>query len=681
MNNTSSSYYSTSPTSSSLPHTPTEPIPRQRAKSAHNDKHSPSAPPTWDQSLYPRSQAYAAAFALRQSHLRDAARSITDLRVDTHSAAYSRPASRGAGRIQSRSASPIRSLSRADSDSSAGHSAAGHYYPTPNGYVSGPGSASVATFGHPGAHTPAGSRPPSRPTTPRLATSTAAALLYDQQTYSHAGPPTPRSRIPTRPRAYSASAVDVHGNRQETLTDSPVPPVPPISLHRSPTSPSSFSDQSHAYDHPRQSFPSVPPSPSSMSLSTHAPDPPHRLLDHGLHGSSPPAPSGIPVLKSRAKSTARSPSPDLPSSPDALNEPPPFRVDLDAALAEIEDELEVRAIQKFASARPNPSTPKARGPRTSVTPRTTPAAVKNTPGSAQRNRKSTGPTRNGGSPRTPAARTPTAKDKPSPVLNGTPNGSVNTRKRNGSLNGTASPAVRPRKTSAATKTTQQRVRAATISPSSSMSGSSPRLGVAAHFVPPETGFTPPKGADWDDVVLPTVAKKLGIAVVNSSSSDEAPSEDDLAVEWDKDGTPIRWEKRTATVSSGRPGLSTTDFTANSRSGSGGAHTGTDDFNMSYGLDQYDPQQRHARSSGQATSRPQSTQFTASRPAPPVPSAPIPMQPLGSSRTGAGAADAGGTLGHKEPAKESSKESKRGKRKGPRGGDGDEVKAGCGCVLM
>jgi len=88
-------------------------------------------------------------------------------------------------------------------------------------------------------------------------------------------------------------------------------------------------------------------------------------------------------------------------------------------------------------------------------------------------------------------------------------------------------------------------------------------------VPPETGFTPPKGADWDDVVLPAVAKKLGITVAGggavsprreTGSGDEAPSgDDDLAVEWDKDGTPIRWEKRTYTSS--RVNLSTADMSA------------------------------------------------------------------------------------------------------------------------
>ncbi|WWD09405.1 hypothetical protein V865_007528 [Kwoniella europaea PYCC6329] len=84
------------------------------------------------------------------------------------------------------------------------------------------------------------------------------------------------------------------------------------------------------------------------------------------------------------------------------------------------------------------------------------------------------------------------------------------------------------------------------SPSMSMNGTPPnaRLGVAAHFIPPESSYTPPKGTDWDDVVLPTVAKKLGI---NESEREGGGGvvvgEEDLAVEWDKDGTPIRWVKR------------------------------------------------------------------------------------------------------------------------------------------
>ncbi|KAK8865939.1 hypothetical protein IAR55_001088 [Kwoniella newhampshirensis] len=79
------------------------------------------------------------------------------------------------------------------------------------------------------------------------------------------------------------------------------------------------------------------------------------------------------------------------------------------------------------------------------------------------------------------------------------------------------------------------------------SGGTPnsRLGVAAHFIPPESSYTPPKGADWDEVVLPTVAKKLGIGegAGNGGSRGIEDEEDLLAVEWDRDGTPIRWVKR------------------------------------------------------------------------------------------------------------------------------------------
>lgn len=74
----------------------------------------------------------------------------------------------------------------------------------------------------------------------------------------------------------------------------------------------------------------------------------------------------------------------------------------------------------------------------------------------------------------------------------------------------------------------------------SSSPSSSRLGVAAHFVPPENTYTPPKNANWDEVVLPTVAKKLGMVESDKSRQGD---DGDLAIEWDKDGTPIKWAKR------------------------------------------------------------------------------------------------------------------------------------------
>lgn len=121
-----------------------------------------------------------------------------------------------------------------------------------------------------------------------------------------------------------------------------------------------------------------------------------------------------------------------------------------------------------------------------------------------------------------------------------------------------------------------------------------KLGIAAHFVPPETTFTPPKGADWDDVVLPTVARKTGITVSQnghslerghnyshsasyslgsySLGSTQQPHEEDLlAVEWDKDGAPIRWERQRT-----REGLSEDDFAAN-RAAAGAMQWGVDDF--------------------------------------------------------------------------------------------------------
>lgn len=71
------------------------------------------------------------------------------------------------------------------------------------------------------------------------------------------------------------------------------------------------------------------------------------------------------------------------------------------------------------------------------------------------------------------------------------------------------------------------------------SASSSRLGVAAHFVPPENTWTPPKGANWDDVVIPAVAKTQGKNKMERAAGEEG----DLAVEWDKDGVPIKWVKR------------------------------------------------------------------------------------------------------------------------------------------
>lgn len=74
--------------------------------------------------------------------------------------------------------------------------------------------------------------------------------------------------------------------------------------------------------------------------------------------------------------------------------------------------------------------------------------------------------------------------------------------------------------------------------------SSSRFGVAAHLIPPESTCKPPEGANWDEVVLPTVAKKLGIREArNIDKVDSEPDAEDLAVEWDKNGTPIKWVKK------------------------------------------------------------------------------------------------------------------------------------------
>jgi hypothetical protein len=79
-----------------------------------------------------------------------------------------------------------------------------------------------------------------------------------------------------------------------------------------------------------------------------------------------------------------------------------------------------------------------------------------------------------------------------------------------------------------------------------------RLGIAAHLVPPESTYTPPKGQAWDEVVLPTVAKKLGLG--DSPSQQGWVEEDgDLAVEWDKSGTPVKWIKKETVSRLGGPG--------------------------------------------------------------------------------------------------------------------------------
>lgn len=83
------------------------------------------------------------------------------------------------------------------------------------------------------------------------------------------------------------------------------------------------------------------------------------------------------------------------------------------------------------------------------------------------------------------------------------------------------------------------------STSTSTSAPSSRInGVAAHLVPPESSFTPPKNANWDDVVIPAVAKKMALNSSTSSAhrGEEAEHDDELAVEWDTEGRPIKWAK-------------------------------------------------------------------------------------------------------------------------------------------
>lgn len=82
--------------------------------------------------------------------------------------------------------------------------------------------------------------------------------------------------------------------------------------------------------------------------------------------------------------------------------------------------------------------------------------------------------------------------------------------------------------------------------------SNSRLGIAAHLVPPESTYTPPKGQAWDEVVLPTVAKKLGLGD-GPSPQGWVEGDGDLAVEWDKSGTPVKWIKKETVSRLGGPG--------------------------------------------------------------------------------------------------------------------------------
>ncbi|EJT46840.1 hypothetical protein A1Q1_04441 [Trichosporon asahii var. asahii CBS 2479] len=363
----------------------------------------------------------------------------------------------------------------------------------------------------------------------------------------------PKSRIPTRPRAYSAPALD-----SEILTDENAPPLPNMSMTES-----------------------------------------YRLgsLANGTAGS----PSHIPVLKSRIRTTslARVPSPDLPELTDRLADvSPPFRVDLDAALAEIEDELEARANERFRKAQPAPSTPSptlstspnpgARTPQGSGTKGSTTARTRTTSTRRQANGGSTGSISKANgtvtprTPRTPNQQRTTAGVSRASSVGASPaehtprdrrisanGGTLNGRKRFGSdatPNSVKNCGKIPRpRTKARTSSASAVIPSPSVHPQNNTAVATPpstvsRPGLAAHWVPPEPTFTPPKDADWDDVVLPTVAKKLGISTLSnsghgrnqsiasalevsqSSTSGEA-GEDDLAVEWDRNGQPIRWEKQ------------------------------------------------------------------------------------------------------------------------------------------
>ncbi|KAL1410605.1 hypothetical protein Q8F55_004622 [Vanrija albida] len=368
------------------------------------------------------------------------------------------------------------------------------------------------------------------------------------------------SRIPTpnRLRSNSSGANLLAYSDTETLADiEPPPPLP--SLYRP-----------DSRQQPHAAFPGLPASPSTpipmSSLSSHAPEAPHRLAGGVPLGSTPP--SGIPVLKSRTRSNPRPPSPEFAVGEESLRDAaPPFRVDLDATLAEIEDELEARAAERYMLAKPSPAPRTPSAPTTPITPHT--RSSRNGNGGANgtgsvSNRPKRRISQQQPSPKA-SVTTPLGR---SATLNGhSPAGSVgrstlNARKRHGSdsahvaLAGTPKTPRTPR---AGSSTPRAVVRASTDTPRSNLGTTPPtqkHIGIAAHFIPPENSYTPPKGADWDDVVLPTVARKTGISVASRNGHGQAwasgddddedgPSgDDDLAVEWDKDGNPIRWEPQT-----------------------------------------------------------------------------------------------------------------------------------------
>ncbi|BEJ16653.1 hypothetical protein CspHIS471_0600540 [Cutaneotrichosporon sp. HIS471] len=505
---------------------------------------------------------------------------------------------------KSRSASPVRPRSRPGSPTKARPSPINNPNP-PQAYRARARSFTQSQD----QFQPAATASRSRPTTPSTPTSGAGAG---------------RSRIPQRPRAYSASAAE----EVEILADTSPPPLPPLPLvDHARALESALTTVNYS---PRQAFPGDLAT-YDMSVSTRAPQ------AVGLPGSV----SGIPVLKPRTRSSPRSPSPEFPDGTERLaDELPPFRVDLDAALAEIEDELEVRAHERYASAQRAPRTPNS-ATFANVTPGSTPpssigsasvsapvskirppkqrqrpslpsgtyngAGPASVPTGAAAARKGIKP-RSGSVPLEPSSATPKSKDGlgRAASYSTSPDGRSKSmpRRRHGS--DTAQLAAVQRRPAPTLSTPPAGRRAAPRSSTNARSNSlsnrtnpSPptqsqsKLGIAAHFVPPETTFTPPKGADWDDVVLPTVARKTGIAVSQNGHSLEQghkytrsanyslgsyslgstqPHEDDLlAVEWDRDGTPVRWERQRV-----REGLSEDDFAAN-RAAAGAMQWTVDDF--------------------------------------------------------------------------------------------------------
>ncbi|KAK4688007.1 hypothetical protein P7C73_g2111, partial [Tremellales sp. Uapishka_1] len=305
------------------------------------------------------------------------------------------------------------------------------------------------------------------------------------------------------------------------------------------TSPSSSPSPSHAHVPARTRTKSTPFALDTLIPAYPPPQPP--LSDEKLprrHASM--APSAIPVLKSRSISPNKpvllfpgreSPEFDGPHTHTKegfiKNELPPFRLLAGEAMS-IARDGHVDAENEDVVPR-----------RTRAeTMRTTPSPTKDRPSASRQNSSSTTP------------------QPPVPKFIGLGHPQ---RKPTSSSSRSASSSNRNHSSSPAGSGSGFAPRSASLN----MLATPSRLGVAAHFVPPENTYTPPKGADWDEVVLPAVARKLGIGEGDRGDRIVQGDEGDLAVEWDKEGRAIKWVKREKRE---HP-LSNTDFSANSNSSS------------------------------------------------------------------------------------------------------------------